>query len=562
MAPSDGDGGKRIGSVKARAARCARSALLVLAVGMACSRGSDPAAAQESAAPPPLRPIEGRDGRVPAGSPSGAPGPQIAAGPSISEGPRFALPTLFHQARAGAPLTVQGIRIGVHEAVTRFVIDLDRAPDYRVFTLLDPYRVIVDLPEANWRIDDLRPQGDLLRELRYGLFQPGNSRLVIEVHKPVKVTHAYSLPPEFGKPWRLILDLQQITHSQYVTQIGRTLVSSATDAAGRRGQSNARVVDVPPIVQQPPLASPVPPSSAAAPLPQAQLQPQSPAPAYAVDGRGPRNLGTIPAPAAEQPRPAQGRQSQPDPPVQIATLPGARVSGPGPRDGPRDRKVVVIDAGHGGADSGAIGVGGTLEKDITLAMAREVRDLLARTGRYSVVMVRDSDQFVRLRDRVAMARQAGAELFISIHADSMRIAQVRGLSIYTLSERASDREAEELAEAENKADLIGGHDLMEESPEVVNILFDLTMRETMKLSRNFANLVVESVRGQDLAVLPKPHRSAGFVVLKAHDVPSVLVELGYLTNAREERMLRTQEHRGRIAKAIVTAVDRFFGKKR
>ncbi|HTI86099.1 MAG TPA: N-acetylmuramoyl-L-alanine amidase [Alphaproteobacteria bacterium] len=234
---------------------------------------------------------------------------------------------------------------------------------------------------------------------------------------------------------------------------------------------------------------------------------------------------------------------------------------PPPPKRPDIRRIVAVDAGHGGVDPGTIGASGTHEKMVTLAMARELKAALEASGRYRVVLTRDDDTFVRLRERVARARAAGAELFISLHADSIGDRGHRGASVYTLSEVASDKEAEALAAKENKADLIGGLDLSNENPEVANILIDLAQRETMNYSARFAvSLVHELDRAAKINI--NPHRYAGFAVLKAPDVPSVLIELGYLSNLQDEKALRDSKQRKRVAAAIVKACDRFFAEKR
>lgn len=221
--------------------------------------------------------------------------------------------------------------------------------------------------------------------------------------------------------------------------------------------------------------------------------------------------------------------------------------------------MIVLDPGHGGQDPGAIGTGNVYEKDLTLAMAREMRQLLESTGRYKVILTRDDDSFVRLRDRVAEARHAGAELFVSLHADSIANPQVRGMSIYTLSDKASDREAEMLAAKENRADAIGGIDLSHENDEVASILIDLAQRDTRNHSRRFARLVLHE-SGREIKLLPQPDRSAGFAVLTAADVPSVLIEMGYLSSAQDVAMLSQPRQRLKLAQALVRAIDGFFAR--
>jgi N-acetylmuramoyl-L-alanine amidase len=218
----------------------------------------------------------------------------------------------------------------------------------------------------------------------------------------------------------------------------------------------------------------------------------------------------------------------------------------------------VIDPGHGGVDPGAIGTGGTHEKDITLAMAREVRRLLEQSGRYRVQLTRDEDVFIRLRDRIAIARQHSADLFISIHADTISdTTGVSGATVYTVSDKASDNQAAKLAEKENLADAAAGLEGVDDSGDVSDILFDLTRRETRTYSHAFARMLV-SHWGAAGQLNKNPHRSAGFRVLKAPDVPSVLLELGYLSNEKDSAALMKSEWRTQAANAMVRAVDAFF----
>jgi N-acetylmuramoyl-L-alanine amidase len=225
---------------------------------------------------------------------------------------------------------------------------------------------------------------------------------------------------------------------------------------------------------------------------------------------------------------------------------------------PKGRKLVVtLDPGHGGVDPGTVGPGGTYEKDVVLAQAIDLKKHLLATGRYDVVMTRDGDTFLRLRDRIAVAREADADIFLSLHADSIANRSIRGGSVYTLSEKASDAEAAALAAKENKADLIAGIDLSDQSREVANILIDLAQRKTMNDSAIFARHVVAEL-GRSTRLLPRTHRFAGFAVLKAPDVPAVLIELGYLSNRHDERMLNEARERSKIAAAIVRAIDAYF----
>lgn len=220
-------------------------------------------------------------------------------------------------------------------------------------------------------------------------------------------------------------------------------------------------------------------------------------------------------------------------------------------------RTIVIDAGHGGVDPGAIGVGGVVEKRIVLAVAKDVRRLLERRPGYRVKLTRQRDIFLRLRERVRRGRAADADLFISIHADSHPNPAIAGASLYTLSEKASDKEAARLAKAENRADLIGGVELDEEPSEVVDILLDLTQRETKNRSSAAADDLLFALASNQ-PLLSRPKRAAGFAVLKAPDVPSVLIELGFLSNRKDARRLKSREGRARIARAIAEGVVRYF----
>ena len=224
------------------------------------------------------------------------------------------------------------------------------------------------------------------------------------------------------------------------------------------------------------------------------------------------------------------------------------------------KPLIVLDAGHGGQDPGAIGTKKTYEKHITLRVAKTLREELLRTGRYRVVLTREDDTFIALGDRVQRAREAKGDIFISIHADSNPRPEARGFSIYTLSENASDAEAEALAAQENKADIIGGLDLNTQDEDVASILIDLAQRETMNKSTVLADIIVDTMHPKVLR-LPQPHRYAGFRVLKAPDIPSVLMELGFLSNREDEQLLLTREYETIISQSIVKAIDTYIAKK-
>jgi N-acetylmuramoyl-L-alanine amidase len=391
---------------------------------------------------------------------------------------------------AAAPeAVVTDLRVGKHAKKTRVVLALTERVRFRAFTLANPYRVVIDLPEVGWRLPTrpLPARTGLVKKLRYGLFKPGQTRLVLDMAGPVTITKSFLMEPSAKHAYRLVLDL--------------TATSREKALAAARG----------PVALTPPAAPP--PAPVKAPVP-----------------------SVVPV---------------------VAGKPLAKPAGQ--QDKGRAKRVIAIDPGHGGVDPGATGASGVYEKHITLAVGRAIKGALEDTGRYRVVLTRDRDIFKSLRDRVELARQAGAELFVSIHADTIKKRKIRGLSVYTLSETASDKEAAALAEKENKADLIAGIDLSNETSEVTNILIDLAQRETMNESARFASVALKEL-GRVTKLLRNTHRFAGFAVLKAPDVPSVLVELGFLSNRRDEKALRRKEHRAKLAKAITRAVGVYFAR--
>ncbi len=234
---------------------------------------------------------------------------------------------------------------------------------------------------------------------------------------------------------------------------------------------------------------------------------------------------------------------------------------PPPRiTGRSDRPLVVIDAGHGGFDPGALSPNGTREKDITLAVARAIRDELVRGGRVRVALTREDDRFLVLQERAQIARAVKADLFISIHADSAPGTEATGATIYTLSEVASDATAARLAARENKADVINGVNLSGQSADISSILIDLAQRETMNASARFADVLKREGAGA-IPFKPDYHRMAGFAVLKAPDTPAILLEVGYVTNARDVARLTSPDGRAAIAGSIRRAVDVHFARR-
>jgi N-acetylmuramoyl-L-alanine amidase len=239
-------------------------------------------------------------------------------------------------------------------------------------------------------------------------------------------------------------------------------------------------------------------------------------------------------------------------------LPTVAAAGDKPVQSPEDMKpLIAIDAGHGGQDPGALGIHGTHEKDVTLNFARALAKALTNSGRYRVKLVRDEDKFIMLHDRVNIARKAQADIMISLHADSNPRPEARGISIYTLSATASDAEAAALADRENKVDVITGINLNTTDADVANILIDLTQRETMNKSTTLADAMVAALHPK-INRLPSTHRFAGFRVLKAPDMPSVLIELGFLSNATDERLLLSPEYRDVVVASVLKGIDKYY----
>lgn len=221
------------------------------------------------------------------------------------------------------------------------------------------------------------------------------------------------------------------------------------------------------------------------------------------------------------------------------------------------KKIVVLDPGHGGKDPGAIGAyGKTYEKNITLAMGKELKALLEKKG-YTVYLTRSTDIFIPLRQRVRIAQKHKADLFMSIHADSALNRNAKGLSVYTLSETASDKEAAALAERENKVDIIGGVDFSGNSREINDILISLSQTDSRNKSSKFASYIVSEM-SKSIKLISDTHRFAGFAVLKAPDIPSALLEMGYLSNRSEENLLKQKSYRAKLADSVGKAIDKYF----
>ena len=368
---------------------------------------------------------------------------------------------------------------------TRFVLDLDRTIQFRAFTLADPYRVVVDIPEVSFRL----PAGagiagrGLVKAFRYGLVMPGSSRIVFDLTGPARIANSYVLDAANGQPPRLVLEFEEVDRTAFVQSL----------APASRPELKPAIADA--------------------------------AAAAAV---------AAPAAATAPPKPMAGADSRP---------------------------VIVIDAGHGGLDNGTQSSGES-EKNLVLGFALALRDRIEKNGKYRVVMTRTDDTFIPLDERVKIARNQSASLFVSIHADALPRGEgdAQGATIYTLSDKASDIEAERLAEAENRADAIGGVNLTEEPTDVADILIDLAQRETRNFSNRFARLLMGEMKNT-VRMHKHPLKSAGFRVLKAPDIPSVLVELGYVSNKGDLEHLVSDSWRSRAVGSIAQAIDVFLAKR-
>jgi N-acetylmuramoyl-L-alanine amidase len=359
-------------------------------------------------------------------------------------------------------------RLGGDEAQTRFVMDLSRKIDLAAFTLTDPYRVVVDIPQVTFQLPTNAGSNGrgLIKAFRFGLMMEGGSRLVFDLAKPARVDKAFVVDAADGAPARLVLDLVATDRVSFMRKIA--LDTSAVRAA---------------------------------------------------------------APAKPGPQTDSG-----DP-----------------------RPLVVLDPGHGGIDTGTRAPSGELEKDIVLDFAQRLRSRIEKSGKYRVLMTRTDDTYVPLAERVRIARNAGASLFVSIHADSLphKEGDAQGATIYTLSEMASDPQAAQLADQENRSDVIAGVDLKTEPDDVAGILIDLAQRETKTFSVQFAHNLAGEMK-EATRLHKDPVKSAGFRVLRAPDVPSVLVELGYVSNKQDLESLLSDSWRDRTATSIAQAVDGFF----
>jgi N-acetylmuramoyl-L-alanine amidase len=412
-------------------------------------------------------------------APSSAQAPPSQA--PASQAPASQAATASPAAEANFPIASDA-RLAGDAKQTRFILDLDKAVQFRAFALADPYRVIVDLPQVNFQL----PAGvggagrGLVKAFRYGVVMPGGSRIVFELTGPARIAKSYVLEAANGQPPRLVLEFEEVDRTAFVQSLA------------------------------------------------------------------PENRPEL--------RPA----------IAEANAAVARVEAPAAPPSPPDKRpVIVIDPGHGGEDNGTeAGGADVMEKNLVLSFGLALRDRIEKSGKYRVVMTRTDDRFIALADRVKVARSEAAALFISIHADALPRGEgdARGATIYTLSDKATDSDAERLADAENKSDAIGGVSLADEPTEVADILIDLVQRETKTFSNRFARMLMGEMK-TTVRMHKHPLKSAGFRVLKAPDVPSVLVELGYVSNKADLEHLVSESWRSRTVGSMAQAIDAFLAKR-
>lgn len=376
------------------------------------------------------------------------------------------------EATANGFPVASAVRVGGNATQTRLVVDFNQKIDIHAFTLANPYRVVIDMPQVNFQFPARTGESGrgLIKAFRYGLVMQGGSRIVIDLAKPARIDRAFVLESSNDQPARLILDLAAVDRETFLRAIA--LENRAADSSKRR-------------------------PAAAAP-----------------DEK-------------EDPRP-----------------------------------LIVIDPGHGGIDNGTRAASGELEKSIVLEFSLLLREHIEKSGKYRVFMTRTDDTFVPLAERVNMARARQAGLLISVHADALARGDgdAQGATIYTLSDTASDAASARLAESENRADAIAGLDLSAEPDDVAGILYDLALRETKTFSVQFARGLVAEMR--NAARMHKdPLRSAGFRVLRAPDVPSVLIELGFVSNRGDLKSLTSEAWRSRTAASVARAIETYFAKR-
>jgi N-acetylmuramoyl-L-alanine amidase len=400
------------------------------------------------------------------------------------------------------------------------------------FALDDPFRLVIDIP-AVVAAPLTAPGAGSIAGVRLAMYAPGVARLVVDLAAPLEIVTARAGPDA------LRIELRRVPAARFSEAVkrGRRPLPVLTVAAPA-SVTAATSFDLPAAFLARGAGNAGKPAE----------KPPEPSMEMAIDKPAtkarPRPADNMPP--ADVTEPPTGADSSADPPRPKRQAVKSRSGG---------RPLVVIDAGHGGKDVGAISIDGGHEKDVTLAIARAAARLLEKQGRVRVQLTRGDDRFIPLGGRVQIARNARADLFVSIHADSAPNPDARGASVYTLSAVASDAVAARLAARENKADIIGGVNLGAEAPEVSDILIDLSRRATGNVSVAFAE-TLQDVLASRIGFRGEFHHFAGFYVLKAPDVPSVLLETGYVSNAEDSALLFSDAGRQRIAEGIAAAIER------
>ena len=403
-------------------------------------------------------------------------------------------PSLTDAAQGATP-SLLDYRVGGTSSETRLVLDFSQAVKFSVALRTDGGQLVVTLPKLSATPDFAATKGSLLIKTIRAEAAGGQTSLLIDLNRAAALKQSFAIPARDGKPFRIVIDL----------------------------------------------------------LPQ-QNRPEAaidPAPAVTTSGTLQEKTVALPKSAPKAVSAAASQKS---------VKPAIPTDNDNDAPAKSQKHIIVIDAGHGGPDGGATGEDGSHEKNITLAMAKELKRQLAANPAYKIYLTRETDIFIPLKGRRDIARNRKADLFISLHADSMGSGDgtVRGASFYTLSNEASDAMSAKLATRENKADLIGGIDVGVDDADVAGILIDLTMRETMNQSKRFASNLSRSFTGNSIKLLDKPMRAAGFAVLKAPDVPAVLIEMGFLSSPDDVRLLQSPPYQAKLAGSIAKGVNQYF----
>jgi len=451
------------------------------------------------------------------------------------------------------------MRLTEDDTGTRAVLNLQGGSEYKLFSLANPDRLVIDLPEARLAPGfSLPAPNGAVANVRTGKPVPGTLRIVFDLGAAVA---SQSRVERDGQMTRLIVELSPRSDA------ARTKTPEIAGAS----MPTAQLLP-PPVPTQTPAATkpfaPMPVTTAAiakpfAPTPVTTAAIAKPlVPALSQASITPANVPITPLPI--EPKPFVTKPAPtPDPIAAITRLPAQTMIMPAKtlQDviGTSQRKLVVaIDAGHGGKDPGALGPSGVREKVITLAVARELAKQINADPGMKAVLIRDSDSFVPLKQRYMKARAAQADLFISIHADASPNNTASGASVFVLSTRgASSQAARWLADQENAADLVGGVSLDQKDPNLAAVLLDLSQSATMRASDDIASQVLTSLKNVGKAHKPAIER-ANFVVLRSPDVPSMLIETGFITNPSEEQRLNDGAYRARLAAAITDGVRKYF----